>query len=519
MERPWIALYQNSSKLGTVAYRLLSVPVTIVAVAIVYFFKIPNPMMILIIAVVLFAYLDGYISGLLSGCTAAAYSAYFFYIATADKVAGEKLVTILLAISSIIILVGKLKARDNRIIAKLEQTQGELVKEKKHAEELSRSKSDFISSMSHEMRTPLNAITGLTYIAMKSKDNDKVLESLSKINDASMHLLGVINDTLDISKIEAGKFELSTSAFVLEQMLNRVARVCQFHFDQKKHNFTITVARDVPAAIITDQQRLAQVITNLLSNAAKFTPDGGKISLFVHLQDGKEDVATILFEVEDEGIGMTKEHMAKLFQPFEQGDGRINRQFGGTGLGLVICKRIVEFMGGTIWVESELGKGTRFVFSIKARRGDVEHANWKGNDTFNSMESYANKFAGKRLLLVDDVKINREIVLSLLDGTGLTVDCAENGREALALMEVCPDIYDIVFMDVQMPVMDGLEATRRIRALPMPKRLEIPIIAMTAKVFKEDIESCLNAGMNDHIGKPLDVNEVFEKLYKYLSVS
>jgi CheY-like chemotaxis protein len=221
-------------------------------------------------------------------------------------------------------------------------------------------------------------------------------------------------------------------------------------------------------------------------------------------------------EIIDNGIGIAPEHHDKLFIAFEQAVDGISRKYGGTGLGLAISKNIIELMGGKIWVESELGKGTRFIFTIKAQRGKAESAVAdKGEDCVGDGR-YENYFAGKRMLLAEDIEINREILIALLEDTGIIIDCAEDGQIALDKLESAPGKYDIVLMDMQMPKMDGLEAARRMRALPMPECAKLPIIAMTANVFKEDVDACLAAGMNDHIGKPLDIDRIFGILRKYL---
>ena len=518
------------------------------------------------------------------------------------------------------------------------------------AESASRAKGDFLSNMSHEMRTPMNAIIGITTMGKRAdniKDKDN---ALNKIGDAASHLLGVINDVLDMAKIEADKLELVPVEFNLEKLLQKVATVINFKIDEKRQQFSVNVENNVPRFIVGDDQRLTQVITNLLSNATKFTPEGGNVSIKVSLAGETDESCELRIEVEDSGIGISPEQQGKLFRAFEQAESGTSRKYGGTGLGLVISKRIVELMGGNIWIESELGKGSRFIFTIKARRGSKSSGivlpdgiNWKSvrimvvddmigvrrqfQDLFNHLEvkcdtaadgfeacrmieenggydiyfvdwsmpgmdgieltkhikswdkedkqpvvimitamdwdeirNDANHagvdthllkplfsstiidcineclgvggsdsnigqaiadtggFKGKRLLLAEDIEINREILMALLDGTEIMIDCAEDGQEALNMIEAAPDKYDIVFMDMQMPRMDGLEATRRIRALPSQSRQceRLPIVAMTANVFKNDIEACLEAGMDDHIGKPLDIDRVLDKLRKYL---
>ncbi|MDR1622779.1 MAG: response regulator [Synergistaceae bacterium] len=525
--------------------------------------------------------------------------------------------------------------------------------EKKRADEASQAKGDFLANMSHEMRTPMNAIIGMTSIAMASGDAGRKDYCLGKIENASTHLLGVINDILDMSKIEAGKLELSRVEFDFEKLLQKVVNVISFRVDEKSQNFTVRIDEDVPRIIISDDQRLAQVITNLLSNSVKFTQENGAVRLEARLLDEECGVCTILIEVSDNGIGMTRDQIGNLFTPFQQADSGISRKYGGTGLGLAISKRIVEMMGGRIWVESEDGNGTKFSFTIQAERGgdfaegrrlapkygidwgcvhvlvvdddldvlgyfldiakragfkcDVaqdgataldkigEHGpyqvyfiDWKmpgmdgielsrrikggasPHDRIVVMMSSAElcatpgemwsagiskflpkpifpsnvtdliseslgvckdngvvecagemempSFEGFNIILAEDVEINKEIVLTFLEPTKLSVDCAENGIEAVRLYSKDPERYGMIFMDVQMPGMDGYEATRRIRALEAgsPGGRRIPIVAMTANVFREDIERCMAAGMDGHIGKPLDFGEVLQKLGEYL---
>jgi signal transduction histidine kinase len=393
-------------------------------------------------------------------------------------------------------------------------------------QEASRAKSNFLSIMSHEMRTPMNAIIGMTAIGKKSNNIDEKNRALNKIGDASAHLLGVINDVLDMAKIEANKLELTLVEFNFEKMLQRVATVINFRVDEKQQQLAINIDPNIPNFLIGDDQHLAQVITNLLSNAVKFTPEGGEIRLDASLLGETDGCCELRIEVADNGIGIAPEHHEKLFGMFEQAESGISREYGGTGLGLVISKNIVELMGCEIWVESELGKGTRLAFTIKVRRGTVDSrsrlspgVNLDDSAMDDDKTEYAHVgFEGKRLLLAEDVEINREILILLLEDTGIIIDCVENGLEALNMVAENPGKYDIVFMDVQMPQMDGREATRRIRALSTPESAGLPIIAMTANVFKEDVEACLAAGMDGHIGKPIDIEKVMEVLYKYLKI-
>jgi signal transduction histidine kinase/PAS domain-containing protein len=391
-----------------------------------------------------------------------------------------------------------------------------------------RAKTEFLANMSHEMRTPMNAIIGMTNIAKGAPNLEKKDYCLSKIEDASNHLLGVINDILDMSKIEANKFELSLTEFNFEKTLGKAVNVINFRVEEKKQHFTVHLGAGIPQTLIGDDQRLTQVITNLLSNAVKFTPEDGTISLNSRLVEEEtneqgEQFCTIRVDVTDSGIGISEEQKERLFHSFEQADNNTSRKFGGTGLGLAISKSIVEMMGGKIQVESENGKGATFSFTVKMQKGRDKPA---GTGSIPAEEKPAEipVYPGKCVLLVEDIDINREIVMSLLEPAQLQIVCAENGKQAVEKYCAAPEKYDMIFMDVQMPEMDGYEATRRIRAFENDLRQKatvsakrIPIIAMTANVFKEDVEKCLAAGMNSHVGKPLDMEAVLKKLKEYLT--
>jgi len=261
------------------------------------------------------------------------------------------------------------------------------------------------------------------------------------------------------------------------------------------------------------------VITNVMGNAVKFTPEHGSINFTARLSSREGSRCEIQIDVEDTGVGISEEHMGRLFGSFEQADSGTSRRYGGSGLGLVISKRIVEMMDGDIWVSSELGKGSTFslTFWVREFEGSADEVLSKVDAQPEESVVCIDCFEGRRILLAEDVAINREIVLALLEPTKLTIDCAENGLEALRMFSDNPDAYDMIFMDVQMPEMDGYEATRRIRALDSRKAREIPIVAMTANVFREDIEQCLAVGMNGHTGKPLRLEEIMELLHANLS--
>ena len=525
------------------------------------------------------------------------------------------------------------------------QRTAELEKQTDAAKKASMAKSDFLANMSHEIRTPMNAIIGMTAIA---KNSDELLRKdycLKKIEEASTHLLSIINDILDLSKIEANKFELSIEKFNFERILQKVANVIVFRVDEKHQNFMVHIDKAIPLNLIGDDQRITQVLTNLMSNAVKFTPEGGTIELNAYLEDETDNSCIIKIEVIDSGIGISPEQQARLFSSFVQAESSTTRKFGGTGLGLAISKHIAEMMHGQIWVTSELGKGSTFSFTFEVEKvfdsadgmitQGINWANmsvlvvddaretrdyfaeimqrfgsqcdvaasgeeacalvekhgpynfyfvdWRmegmdgvelarrirapensnsviimisakewtdiedtardagiskflskplfpstiadcineclGSDNvtrgYNEI-TYKGIFRGHRILLAEDVEVNREIVLALLESTQLAIDTAENGQIAVEMFSKNPDAYDMIFMDVQMPEMDGYEATRKIRALDIPKAQKIPIVAMTANVFREDIEKCLACGMNDHLGKPLHHDKMVSKLCGYL---
>jgi len=394
-------------------------------------------------------------------------------------------------------------------------------KKAEEAKSASEAKSRFIANMSHEMRTPLNAITGMTAIGKNAKEVERKDYALDKIKDASAHLLGVINDVLDISKIEANMLELSPDEFNFEKMLQNTVAVINFRVDEKQQKLSVHIDDKIPKTLIADDQRLAQVITNLLSNAVKFTPEKGSITLDARCIGEEKDICTIQISVTDNGIGISSEQQKRLFMSFQQAESSTTRKYGGTGLGLAISKSIVELMGGKIWVVSELEKGSTFSFTIMAKKSKTaetvnEHTTGDARQAEETGTNINGLFAGRRVLLVEDVEINREIVLSLLEPTQLEIDCAENGAEAVRMFSEDPNKYELIFMDVQMPEMDGYEATRRIRSLDTSKGKTVPIVAMTANAFREDIEECLAAGMDDHIGKPIDFEKVIEKLRAYL---
>jgi len=399
-----------------------------------------------------------------------------------------------------------------RLQQKLEDQTLKLKEALSAAKAASRAKGEFLANMSHEIRTPMNAIIGMTSIGKAAADMERMKYSFTKIEEASKHLLGVINDILEMSKIEAGKVELAPVEFDFEQLLSRVVNVVSLRAEESEIKLSVYIDGAIPVFMFGDDRRLAQVITNLLGNAVKFTPENGTISLNAYFIEEENGVCTIKISVEDTGIGISPEQQARLFQAFHQAESSTSRKFGGTGLGLVISKSIVELMGGTMEVESEIGKGSKFAFTVKMKRGE-EKQKVLPEDTGTNINGI---FDGRRVLVAEDVEINREIILALLEPTKLLMDFALNGVEAVQMFSQAPGKYNMIFMDVQMPEMDGLEATRTIRALDVTEAKTIPIVAITANVFKEDIDKCLESGMNGHIGKPVDLDDVIRHLRRHI---
>jgi len=402
------------------------------------------------------------------------------------------------------------------------QTLTALTEAKNEANQAAVAKGAFLSNMSHEIRTPMNAIIGMTNIGKNADSMEEVQHALNKIEGASEHLLGIINNVLDMSKIESGKFDLSPEEFNFPKLLKKVNNVISIRIEEKHQKYNTDLDERIPPVLIGDDQRIAQIITNLLGNAVKFTPDGGEISLKTKLLSIENDLCTIQVDVKDNGIGISPHQQESIFKSFIQADSSISRKFAGTGLGLSISKNLVESMGGKIWVESELEKGAVFKFTFQVKRSGSQNSfdqniTSDSDDQASKNEIDLTVYKDKYLLLAEDIDINREILIALLEPYELKIDCAVNGVLALQMFTDAPDKYDIIFMDIQMPEMDGYEATGRIRSSGVSNAESIPIIAMTANVFKEDIERCLEAGMDGHIGKPLEIEKVLEMMEKYLT--
>ncbi len=362
--------------------------------------------------------------------------------------------------------------------------------------------------MSHEIRTPMNAIIGLTHLARQANPEAVVGEHLGRIAVAANSLLRIINDILDLSKIEAGKLAIEPVDFELDALLRDVLSITGMSAQDKGVEFTFSVAPGVPRALIADADRIGQVLANLCANAVKFT-DRGAITVSVRLAAEDERNVTLAFAVEDTGIGMSEAQLAGLFQPFTQVDTSSTRRRAGTGLGLSISTRLAAAMGGKIEVESEPGRGSTFRFTVVCGRAAETSPSGVSN---SGGEARAN-LAGARILVVEDDEVNQLVARGVLESAGAEVSIAANGREALGLIR--PGSFDAVLMDLQMPGMDGIETTRRLRE--DPALADLPIIAMTASAMAGDRERLLEAGMNDYVAKPVRVAAIYATLNKWLN--
>ena len=382
------------------------------------------------------------------------------------------------------------------------------------ADVANRAKSEFLANMSHEIRTPLNSIIGMTRLALTHTADEKMRDYLGKIELSGEHLLGVIDDILDYSKIEANKVQIEKVDFDIRQVIDALSTLVLWKAAEKGIGLHFDIQKDIPPYLRGDPLRLKMILLNYLNNAIKFTERGEIVVRARLLQDDTRS-ARLRFEVRDTGVGIPRENQSALFQPFWQADTSISRRYGGSGLGLFICRRLAEFMGGEVGVESEAGAGSMFWLNIEFEKGEGSLA---GVEPFSQVRPLTADFAGlmgARVLVAEDHSFNTQVVTELLESAGVVVCVANNGAEALDLLR--NDVFDAVLMDMQMPVMDGLEATRRIRTeLGL---VHLPVIAMTANTSNADRELSLAAGMNDHIGKPFQPELLFSTLAKWVQMS
>ena len=382
------------------------------------------------------------------------------------------------------------------------------------AEEANAAKTAFLSSMSHEIRTPMNAIIGLDNIALHdSSISLDTRESLQKIGSSAKHLLSLINDILDMSRIESGRMQLKEDEFSFPQMVEQINTIINGQCEDKGLMYQSHVAEDVDEYLVGDDLRLKQVLINILGNAVKFTDSPGTVSFDVEQTRSDDDVHTLCFTIVDTGIGMDESFVPKLFDPFVQEDATTTNRYGGSGLGMALTKNMVDLMGGTIAVESKKGHGTTFVVSIPFK--GAHHVDVVEEPSAPATEAC---ITGLHVLIAEDQEMNAEVLADLLDLEEITSEWAQNGQIAVEMFkESEAGHFGAVLMDMRMPVMDGLDATREIRALDRPDARAVPIIALTANAFEEDVRDCLSAGMDAHLSKPVDIDLLVEKLGELLA--
>lgn len=387
----------------------------------------------------------------------------------------------------------------------------ELAEASQQAETANRAKSVFLANMSHEIRTPLNAIVGLTHLLRRSGVTPAQASRLHNIDTAGRHLLSVINEVLDMAKIEAGHFELESADFQLGGLLSNVVSLIAGQAEARGLKLKLEVPKE-DTWVRGDATRIRQALLNYTSNALKFS-NSGTVRVGYHLVEEKQEDILVRFEVEDNGIGIAPEKLARLFQTFDQLDSSTTRKYGGSGLGLAITARLAQLLGGEVGVDSRLGLGSTFWFTARLARSRQRIGTTEVSPNGSAESQLRELYSGARILVAEDHPINREVAMDLLQAVGLQVDLAEDGAEALE--QVRTRDYDLILMDLQMPILDGLAATRAIRTLP--ERAEVPILAMTANAFEDDRRACLEAGMNDFVTKPVDPPILYSKLLQHLS--
>ncbi len=412
----------------------------------------------------------------------------------------------------------ELEAQRDLLEARVEERTLALSIAKETAEAANRAKSTFLANMSHELRTPMNAIIGLTHLLARNNADPTQVDKLAKVTNSANHLLRLLNNILDLSKIDAEQLTLEKSAFTFDKLLDNLDSLTGDKALSKQIRVSFVLApRLRMLELLGDALRLQQILLNLLGNAIKFTAHGS-VTLNIDIEHEMDSELTVGFSVCDTGIGIAPEVQTRIFEPFEQADGSTTRVHGGTGLGLTICQRLIRLMGGNIRVDSTFGVGSTFSFSLHFQKASASPANLEHDHLQSALateEELRSRHALSRILIVEDDWVNQEVSLELVrEVLGFRADLAQDGVQAVDMVQ--KNLYDLILMDVLMPNMDGLEATRCIRQIP--SYVKVPIVAMTANAFSDDQRQCFEAGMNDFISKPVDPNDLFTKLLTWLEV-